>query len=76
MEKFETIIKRVYIKDNGTIYLRDVKKISERGFYQLDNKLIANGLIIDEWTDWCNLIQSEIKSRKRNRKINQILDEK
>jgi hypothetical protein len=68
------LIKKVYIR-GSIIYLRDVSKITEKGFYQLDNKLIANGQIIDEWTDWCNLVQQEITARKRNKKINQILNE-
>jgi hypothetical protein len=68
------LIKKIYIR-GSIIYLRDVSKITEKGFYQLDNKLIANGQIIDEWTDWCNLVQQEITVRRRNKKINQILNE-
>jgi hypothetical protein len=69
-----SLIKKIYIR-GSVIYLRDVKKISEKGFYQLDNKLIANGVIIDDWCDWCNLIQREITVRVRNKKINQVLYE-
>jgi hypothetical protein len=68
------LIKKIYIR-GSVIYLRDVKKISEKGFYQLNDTLIADGVIIDDWCDWCNLVQKEITIRKRNRKINQILNE-
>lgn len=70
------LMKKIYIKDNGTIYLKDVNKITEQGFYQHNDKLIANGEIILDWCDWGVLIQSEVLSRKRNKKINQILNEK
>jgi hypothetical protein len=72
---FQKIIKKVCIRGN-VIYLRDVNKISEKGFYQLDDKLIANGEIIDDWCDWGSLIQREITLRTRHKKINQILNEK
>ena len=71
----DDLIKKIYIRGSG-IYLRDVSKITEKGFYQFNNTLIANGQIIDEWTDWCNLVQQEITVRRRNKKINQILNER
>lgn len=72
---FQKIIKKVCIR-GSVIYLRDVNKITEKGFYQLDDKLIANGKVIDDWCDWGNLIQREITLRTRHKKINQILNEK
>ena len=72
---FEKLIKKVCIRGN-VIYLRDVKNISNVGFYQVDDKLIANGAVIEDWCDWGNLLQLEIVRRKRDKKINEILNER
>ena len=55
------------------LYFRDVKTFNNNGFYQVDSNLIANGVMIDDWCEWLVLVQSEIKSRARNKKINKIL---
>jgi hypothetical protein len=68
------MIKKVYFRGR-TIYMRDVIKFDDSGFYQVDDNLIANGAIIDEWWEWLALIQSEIKARIREKTINKILQE-
>ena len=66
------MIKKLYFRGK-CVYFRDVIKFDNRGFYQVDSNLIANGVMIDDWCEWLVLVQSEIKSRARNKKINKIL---
>ena len=68
------LIKKIYFRGR-TIYMRDVIKFDNKGFYQVEDNLIANGVIIDEWCEWLALIQSEVKVRMREKTINKILQE-
>ena len=65
-------ILKVYFRGN-TIYTRQVKKISNKGFYNVDGHILAYGNRITDYEEWFLLIQAEIKSKKRNKIINQIL---
>jgi len=68
----EDPILKVYFRGN-TIYTREVKKITGEGFYNVDGYILAYGKRITDYEEWFSLIQAEIKSKKRNKIINQIL---
>lgn len=71
MENKERILK-VYFRGNK-IYTREVNKLTDKGFYNTEGKIIANGKVVIDYEDWFLLIKSEIKSRERDKKIRSIL---